>query len=74
MKTLLEQAKEVELEREEKNSEGTEEQLEIVLAYLRGEIRAKQATRVLGVNGGALEPIISRNLKWAYRTGRLIQK
>ena len=73
MKTLLEQAKEVVLDREPRNSEGTDEQLQVVLAYLRGELRAKQVGTVFD-GGSAIESYISRNLKWAYRTGRLIEK
>lgn len=73
-KSLLEQAKEVPVLREKSAQiHASNEQLELVLALIRGDIRPRQFRAVLPSIGGSEQNAAYRILRWAILNKKLIE-
>jgi hypothetical protein len=73
-KSLLEQAKEVPVLRERHEPlRATDEELELVLALIRGEIRPRQFRQVIKTSGGSEMNTAYRILRWAILRGKLVE-
>lgn len=71
MKTLLQKAKELPVEFQKRKVRRTEEEIDIVLAFLKGEISNKQLAQVTGKHTGSTTQFIGSALLAAYRKGKI---
>lgn len=68
-KTLLEQAKDIKVRR--KDWKPSEEEVELLLAWLNDDINSAQLTKVVGCTGATGLYRIATWVRWLYRSGRL---
>jgi hypothetical protein len=72
-RTLIERAKEVAIKTPGSVEEPIDEEIKLALAFLRGEIKSKQMTTVLGLNTTQAWQFVYRCLVFAYKTGKLVE-